>query len=223
MKTRFRRDAVLVCFTLTLSAVGWVKAEAHDAKGPDQAMVVSASSRSEDKPGHRIPTGKVSDRFPNILLYTQDNKPVRLYDDLVKDKIVIVNFIYTTCQLSCVPTTANLALVHKLLGKRVGRDILMLSISLDPVVDTPKVLKEYAAKFGQFPGWYFLSGDYDEVDLLRHRMGVYDLDPVIDADKAQHAGIVTFGNDKTNQWAALPALMDYRGIVRTVLRITRAR
>jgi protein SCO1/2 len=148
---------------------------------------------------------------------------VRFYDDLVKDKTVLVNFIYTSCQQSCSPTTANLARVHKLLGNRTGRDLIFLSISLDPAVDRPKILKEYAGRFGQFSGWHFLTGNESEVEQLRRAMGLYDPDPARDADKTQHAGIVIVGDDRTNRWVSLPALMDHRQIVQTVLRITRSR
>ena len=169
----------------------------------------------------RVSVEKPSDVFPNTLLLTQEGKPVRFYDDLVKGKAVLVNFIYTSCQKSCSPTTANLALVHGLLGDRVGRDLFMLSISLDPTVDRPKELKDYAARFGQFKGWYFLTGNEAEIDDLRRKLGLYDLDPAIDADKTQHAGIVVVGSDTTNRWSSLPALMDPRQLAQTVLRITR--
>ena len=110
--------------------------------------------------------------------------------------------------------------VHKHFGDRIGRDILMLSITIDPENDTPAVLKDYAARYGNKKGWLYLTGDYDEIDALRRSLGVYDLDPVIDADKTQHAGLLTFGNDKFNRWAALPGLMNARQIARTVYRIT---
>ncbi len=97
----------------------------------------------------------------------------------------------------------------------------MLSVSIDPENDTPEVLHDYWETFGSKPGWLFLTGDYDEIDVLRRSMGVYDLDPVLDADKSQHAGLITFGNDRTDRWAALPALMDAPGLAETVLRITR--
>lgn len=161
--------------------------------------------------------------FPNTLLLTQEGRPVRFYDDLVKGKTVLVNFIYTSCQKSCSPTTANLARVHGLLGDRVGRDLFMLSISLDPTVDRPKTLKEYATRFGQFQGWYFLTGNEAEIEGLRRKLGLYDLDPALDRDKTQHAGIVIVGNDTTNRWSSLPALMDPRQLAQTVLRITRTR
>jgi len=182
-----------------------------------------ASASEPDDVNLRGSMGKPSDGFPNIVLQTQDGKSVRFYDDLVKDKTVLVNFIYTSCQKSCSPTTANLARLHGLLGDRVGRDLFMLSISLDPTVDRPKTLKEYATRFGQFQGWYFLTGNETEIEDLRRKLGLYDLDPVIDTDKTQHAGIVIVGNDITNRWSSLPALMDPRQLAQTVLRITRNR
>ncbi len=86
------------------------------------------------------PTGKHSDRLPNILLRTQDNQPVRFYDDLIRDRTVFINFMYTTCPLICPGTTANLSKVHALLGDRMGEDVRILSISLDPETDTPEKL-----------------------------------------------------------------------------------
>src|SRR5262245_8462120 len=70
--------------------------------------------------------------FPEVTLRTQDDKAVRLYDDLVKDKIVVMNFFYATCQGICVPITSNLVKMQSLLKERVGRDIFMLSFSLKP-------------------------------------------------------------------------------------------
>lgn len=104
----------------------------------------------------------------------------------------------------------------------MGRNVVMVSISIDPEIDTPEVLNQYATMHrAQRPGWYFLTGDYDEIEQLRRSLGVYDLDPVVDADKTSHSGLVTFGNDRTSRWAALPSLMDSKGLVRTILRITR--
>lgn len=196
-------------------------AMSYDGEKPERPKGLAALTTDKRAVDTRASTGKSSDRFPNIVLRTQDDKPVRFYDDLVQNKTVLVNFIYTSCQKSCLPTTANLARVHNVLGDRVGRDLVLLSISLDPTVDTPKRLKEYAARFGRFQGWYFLTGNEAEIDALRRSLGVYDLDPVVDADKTQHAGIVVFGNDTTNRWASLPTLMDYRHIAQTVLRFAR--
>ncbi len=190
--------------------------------GYDEDSVPTTSSYTgrEEYP-QRSGERKPSDKFPNILLRTHNNEPVRFYDDLVKDRIIIVNFMYTRCEGICSPTVINLKNIHRRLGKSVGKNVLILSISIDADYDTPEKLKEYVNKLGgELPGWLYLTGDYDEIEVLRRRFGVYDLDPVIDADKSQHSGIITFGNDRNNQWAALPALMDSEEIVETIYRVT---
>jgi cytochrome oxidase Cu insertion factor (SCO1/SenC/PrrC family) len=89
------------------------------------------------------PANASASYFPNLTLMTQDNKPVRFYEDLLKCKTVLINFLFTTCKGVCSPMTANLARVQKLLGERMGRDIVMISISVDPMTDTPEVLKKW--------------------------------------------------------------------------------
>src|SRR5919106_3390667 len=81
--------------------------------------------------------------FPNFELTTHASKKVHFYDDLIKDKIVVINFMYAQCEGICVPITRNLKRVQNLLGRRVGRDIFMYSITLKPEDDTPDKLKHY--------------------------------------------------------------------------------
>ena len=97
------------------------------------------------------------DYFPNIELTTQDGEDVRFFDDLIKDKIVAINFIYTSCPDSCPLETAQLVTVQNILGDRVGKDVFFYSISIDPETDTPEVLKAYREKFGA--NWTFLTGN----------------------------------------------------------------
>ncbi len=155
--------------------------------------------------------------FPNVTLHTQENKTVRFYDDLVKGKHVVVNFMYASCPDSCPLQTANLVLVQKALGPRVGRDIFMYSITLDPTHDTPEVLKGYAERFGVGPGWLFLTGRPDDTELLRRKLGFVDSDPIVDRDKSNHIGVVLYGNDRLDRWAACPALSRARDIAEYVL------
>src|SRR6267154_4135366 len=86
-------------------------------------------------------SGPGAQYFTNTPLITQDGKTVRFYDDLIKGKSVVINFIYTQCGDSCPLETAKLAQVQKLLGDRVGKDIFFYSISIDPKRDTPQKLK----------------------------------------------------------------------------------
>ena len=128
--------------------------------------------------------------FPNVELQTQDGKTVRFYDDLIKNKIVTINFFYAKCEGICPTVTANLAKVQKIFGDRVGREIFMNSISLKPDHDTPAVLKEYAEMFKAKRGWTFLTGKPDDIELLR----------------SQHIGNVRYGNEPLMLWAACPGM-----------------
>jgi protein SCO1 len=159
--------------------------------------------------------GDQAQRFPNVVLRTQDGTSVRFYDDLIKDKVAMINFMFTTCTSICPRTTANLVRVEEILGERLGRDVRIISISVDPITDTPEVLRKYAARYGTKPGWYFVTGSGKDVDLIRRKLGVYDND----GDKTQHSGVLIYGNERTGQWAAMPVLSNPTTIVRSVMRL----
>jgi len=139
----------------------------------------------------------------NIPLITQDGQTVHFYDDMIKGKIVAVNFIYTSCLWTCPLETARLAQVQRLLGGRVGKDIFFYSISIDPDHDTPAVLKDYMAEFDVGPGWTFLTGKREDIDLLAVRLGLTD-DPSITSgagrDMDGHTPHLLIGNEPTGQW-----------------------
>lgn len=140
-----------------------------------------------------------ADYFPNIPLVTQDGKTVHFYDDLIKDKVVAISFIYTHCGDSCPLETASLRQVQKLLGDRVGKDVFFYSISIDPKHDTPKVLKEYAERFNIGPGWAFLTGPKADTTLLRKKLGLYREEA--EAKKlGNHNLSIMIGNEATGQW-----------------------
>ena len=157
--------------------------------------------------------------IPDVELVTDNNKRVRFYHDLVKGKVVMINFIFTSCGGVCPLTTVNLAEVQNGFGDHLGRDIFMYSITLDPDTDTPAVLKRYAASFGVKPGWSFLTGHFDAIELLRYRLGIYDPDPLVDADKTQHGGLVIYGNEASGKWSAIPSMLKPSEINRAVLRV----
>jgi protein SCO1 len=146
------------------------------------------------------------EHLPNVPLVTHEGRTVRFYDDLVKDRLVVLNFMYTRCaDGTCPITSANLARVQKLLGHgRMGHDIFFLSITLTPDHDTPPVLKHYARAHGAGPGWIFLTGKEQDIELLRRKLGFTDLDPKLDADKASHIGTIRYGNEPLQLWAACP-------------------
>jgi protein SCO1 len=159
--------------------------------------------------------------FPNVKLQNQDGQEVRFYDDLIKDKIVTINFFYAKCEGICPTVTANLAKAQKILGDRVGKDIFMTSISLKPEHDTRAVLKEYADMFKARPGWSFLSGKPDDIEHLRRSLGFTNLDPRLDKDTSQHIGNVRMGNEPLMLWAACPGMARPEFIAKSILWMVR--
>ena len=144
---------------------------------------------------------------PEFLLHTGDiSQKVRFYEDVVKDKIVTINFFYARCEGIWPIVTANLVKVQKLLADRVGRDIFMVSLTLKPLEDTPEVLKEYAEMYRIKPGWTLLTGKPDDIDQLRRSLGFTNLEPQLDQDKSQHIGNIRYGNEPMLQWAAMPGM-----------------
>jgi protein SCO1/2 len=163
-------------------------------------MRQDATGRTKLRPG-----GFRAGYFPNVVLRTQANDEVRFYDDLLKDRNVIINMMYTVCPDGLCPLiTANLVALQRALGDRVGRDIFMYSITLAPEVDTPPVLQRYAFQHHVRPGWWFLTGQRDDIELLRRKLGFVDPDPVVDADSSQHIGMVRYGNEALERWGAMP-------------------
>jgi protein SCO1/2 len=145
--------------------------------------------------------------LPNVNLITQNGKRVRFYDDLVKDKIVTINFFFGHCDEVCPLVIANLVKVQKLLGDRVGRDIFMYSVTLKPQEDTPDVLQKYMKKFNARPeGWTFLTGQGLDIENLRKGLGFTYPDPAVDRDKTQHIGNVRYGNEPLMLWGACPGM-----------------
>lgn len=136
--------------------------------------------------------------FPNVPLVTHDGETVHFYDDLIKDKIVAINFIFTSCENSCSAETARVRQIHKLLGDRMGRDVFFYSISIDPKRDTPEVMKGYAEKFKIGAGWTFLTGEEADITELRKKLGLY-IDEIQD-DPTDHNLSMIVGNEATGRW-----------------------
>nr|WP_166367183.1 SCO family protein [Pseudomonas akapageensis] len=150
---------------------------------------------SESDPG--TPWGR--DYFPNTALVNQDGKTLHFFDDMIKDKVVAINFIFTSCTDSCPLETARLRQVQKILGDRVGSDVFLYSISIDPETDTPELLKQYAEKFQVGPGWQFLTGNKDDITALRKSLGLF-IDGVDNGRNKDHNLSLIIGNQGTGRW-----------------------
>lgn len=140
-----------------------------------------------------------ADFFPNISLTTHEGKGVRFFDDLIKDKVVVINFMFTRCPDVCPLETARLLEVQKILGDRVGKDVFFYSISTDPKYDKPHVLKAYAQRYQVGQGWLFLTGDEEELIMLRKKLGMYNPEER-GGNMRAHTLSLLIGNQRTGRW-----------------------
>jgi len=138
--------------------------------------------------------------LPNVELVTQNSERVHFYDDLVKEKRVVIQFMFARCKDICPVITHHLVKVQKLLNGRVGRDIFFYSVTLSPEEDSPQDLKRYARTHGVGPGWTFLTGKPDDILLLRKSLGFFYNDPKEDADRNNHSGMLVVGTEPLMRW-----------------------
>ncbi|HWT03205.1 MAG TPA: SCO family protein [Pyrinomonadaceae bacterium] len=149
-------------------------------------------------------------RIPDAVVYNQNGRRLNFYTDLVKGKVVAINFIFTTCTTICPPLTATFRRVQSELGEHMGRDIELISVSVDPVTDTPARLFDFAEKFKAGPGWTFVTGDQSEIDSLLRALGVAV------ADKNDHTPTVLVGNDATGYWTRAYGLASPATLVKVI-------
>ncbi len=142
-----------------------------------------------------------ADYFPDVQLTTHEGKKVRFFTDVIKGKVVALNFIYTNCPDACALETARLREVQRILGDRVGRDVFLYSITIDPKHDTVKVLRKYAKRFQIGPGWLFLTGKDADIKLIRTKLGLYSEEEG-DNIKDHNLSFIV-GNQATGQWMKL--------------------
>ena len=185
--------------------------------GLGAAALGMATGRTVAEPNRR--SGPRANYFPNVTLYTHEGKAVKFYDDLICGKLVAINMMYTQCEGICPGMTQNLLRVQEQLGDRVGREVFMYSITLLPEQDTPERLKEYVDMNNIKPGWLFLTGARADIETIRFKLGFYDNDPAVDADRSQHTGMVRIGNEALDRWSMAPALAEPENIAQAILSI----
>ena len=155
-------------------------------------------------------------RYTNAVLRTQDNKEVRFYDDLIRGKQVVVNFMYAECHGACPLVTQTLKKTYQQLKDRMGKDLFFYSITTKPKDDSPVALKHYATtRKADLPGWYFLTGNPYDVETIRFRLfGMGH--PGFDLDDSMHAGMLRIINDSRNSWGMAQAFATQKNILKRI-------
>jgi protein SCO1/2 len=175
------RDAVIpaaMSWALALSPVAANDHSAHHAQA-DSKPVAAQSARVS---------------LADTALLDQNGRNVRFKSDVIGERIVIVDFIYTSCTTVCPVLSAALAQVQDRLGARLGREVGMVTVTVDPVRDTPARLKEYGARLGSGPGWSWITGPKPQVDEVLRAFGAYTPNFV------DHPPLVLVGDAKTGKW-----------------------
>lgn len=165
---------------------------------PVAAQVAGSDPHAGHMPPGPPPAAAAPERIelaiPDVSVLDEEGKPRRFYSDLVKGRVVAVNFLFTNCTTICPPLGVTFAKLRQLLGERAGRDFHLISVSVDPKNDTPARLKAWAAKFGYGPGWHLVTGERDEITRLLKALGAYTANP------NDHPPLVLVGNDARQTW-----------------------
>jgi protein SCO1 len=148
--------------------------------------------------------------FTDVELINQDGKKVRFYSDVLKGKTVVVNAFFTTCTSVCPPMNRNMEKIQEALGERAGRDVFLVSMTVDPATDTPARLKEYAQKFHAGPGWMFLTGKKENLDWALYKLGQYV------ETKDDHTTVLIIGNEPTVLWKKAFGMANVTELVQVV-------
>ena len=148
--------------------------------------------------------------FTDVELINQDGRKLRFYSDILKGKTVVVNAFFTTCTSVCPPMNRNMEKMQEALGDRVGRDVFFVSITVDPEVDTPERLKDYAKKFHAGPGWIFLTGKKENLDWALYKLGQYV------ENKDDHTTVFIIGNEPTGLWKKAFGMANIAELVKVV-------
>ena len=138
---------------------------------------------------------KAREYFTDTLLRTESDRAIRFYTDALKDKVVLINFVFTQCGDTCPLITARLVQVKKALGEAFGRDVRFISISVDPEHDRPEDLARFAKKFDAVhPEWWFLTGEKANVDGVVKKLGAFT------AERESHLTAIIIGSAGQARW-----------------------
>jgi len=159
-----------------------------------EAAVISANSADAANTASNAPGYARKMVIPEVDVLDQNGSALHFYSDLIKGKTVAINFIFTNCTTICPPLAATFARVQKEMGDKVGRDVYFISISVDPLTDTPERLKAWGAKFKAGPGWTFVTGNKEQIDKLLYALGASV------SRREDHSPTVIVGNDVKGVW-----------------------
>ncbi len=181
----------------------------------DLRLAKAETTTTGEKPAEPTPAYASGRKMmiPDVEVLDQDGNALHFYRDLIKEKTVAINFIFTNCTTICPPLAATFARVQKEMGDKAGKDVHFISISVDPLTDTPERLKAWGAKFNAGPGWTFVTGDKQEMDKLLNALGAAV------SKREDHTPAMIIGNDAKGVWTRTYGLAKTGQIVGLILDV----
>jgi len=165
------------------------------AAQPSSSLAGADVANERGKKAPDVEVRPVTVHLVEAELLDQDGNRVRFRSDVVKDRLVVIDVFYTTCPLVCPILSATFSDLQDLLGDRLGREVFLVSVSVDPATDIPPRLKEYARRWEAKPGWIFLTGARSDVDRVLQGLGAYA------ANLADHPAMMLVGDAASGKWA----------------------
>ncbi|MCY1274072.1 hypothetical protein D9M69_370620 [compost metagenome] len=196
-----------------LFSLGLVTGTALAGHTPEEHAAHMANQAAHGQ--HQAAGAQVS--FADVALRDQDNREVHLRDDLVGDRIVVMGFVYTSCTTVCPVISAIMQKLQTQLGERAGREVQLISLSIDPLRDTPERLHEYAGRFGAGSGWRWLTGSSEAVSETLKGLGTWT------ANYEEHPPLIMVGDGRTQQWTRFYGFTDPAVLMARVDELSAAR
>lgn len=172
------------------------------------------------------PRLRICDRYANVELENQFGEKLSFHERFIaRGRALVFNTMFTTCRGTCPGTSATIQSLREALSPVFGERLSFVSLSIDPIVDTPARLLEYARGYGAWKSrpnlcdWHFLTGRRADVEKLRRSLGFYDLDPRVDQDVTQHASTLMFGNSTTDRWSTMPSALSMNQLTTSIRRV----
>jgi protein SCO1/2 len=153
--------------------------------------------------------------IPDVEVLDQDGRKVRFYSDLIKDKVVVISFFFTSCTFVCPPQARALAKLKSSLTERFGKEVFFISVSKDPEIDTPARLKTWGGQFGAGGGWTLVTGEQGVMKRL-----VWDFTGE-GLGQQMHSPILLIGNDRTGVWTEAEGLSAPEEVVKEIDKVAR--
>jgi protein SCO1/2 len=144
--------------------------------------------------------------FTDLELLTQYGEPVRFYTDVLKDQVVVISFIFTNCMDACPLITEKMRAARELLGDELGSRLRLVSISIDPLNDTPEAMKEFAEQHRADGNWLFLTGVPENIEQIVKKLGQHS------PDVSAHSTMLIAGNVKDRHWMKIPPMAGPEGV-----------